>query len=56
MADTIKSVDVPEVHGMVVVNPDGSTLGTPIGGATADNQTSGAQKTQPQTIPIRRCP
>lgn len=46
MADTIQSVDVPEVHGIVALNPDGSTLGTPVGGATADNQTDGSQKTQ----------
>lgn len=27
MADTLKSVDRPAVHGMVVVNPDGSSVG-----------------------------
>ena len=35
MADTIKSLDVPGVHGIVALNPDGSTLGAPVGGATA---------------------
>lgn len=46
MADSIKSVDVPSVHGMVALNPDGSAIGTPVGGATSDNQTNGSQKTQ----------
>lgn len=46
MADTIKSVDVPEVHGLVALNPDGTAIGTPVGGATASNQTNGSQKTQ----------
>lgn len=46
MADSIKSVDVPSVHGMVALNPDGSAIGTPVGGATAANQTDGSQKTQ----------
>lgn len=46
MADSIKSVDVPSVHGMVALNPDGTAIGTPVGGATSDNQTNGSQKTQ----------
>lgn len=46
MADTIKSVDVPSIHGLVALNPDGTTLGTPVGGATSANQTNGSQKTQ----------
>lgn len=46
MADSVKSVDIPAVHGMVVVNPDGSAVGAPVGGATASNQTNGSQKTQ----------
>lgn len=28
MSDTIKSVDVPSVHGMVVLNPDGTNIGS----------------------------
>lgn len=46
MADTIKSTDVPSVHGMVVLNADGTALGAPVGGSTASNQTDGSQKTQ----------
>lgn len=46
MPDAIKSVDVPSVHGAVVLNPDGTSIGTPVGGASADNQTNGSQKTQ----------
>lgn len=46
MADSLKSSDVPSVHGLVVVNPDGSAVGAPVGGATATNQTDGSQKTQ----------
>ena len=46
MADSLKSSDVPSVHGLVVVNPDGSAVGAPVGGATAANQTDGSQKTQ----------
>lgn len=46
MADSIKSTDVPSVHGIVALNPDGTAIGTPVGGATSDNQTNGTQKTQ----------
>lgn len=46
MPDAIKSVDVPSVHGAVVLNPDGTSIGTPVGGASASNQTDGSQKTQ----------
>lgn len=46
MADTIKSVDVPAIHGLVALNPDGTAIGTPVGGATSNNQTNGSQKTQ----------
>ena len=46
MADTVKSSDVATVHGLVVLNPDGSAVGAPVGGATAANQTDGSQKTQ----------
>lgn len=46
MADSIKSVDVPSVHGMVALNPDGTAIGTPVGGATSANQTNGSQKSQ----------
>lgn len=46
MADSLKSADVPSVTGMVVVNPDGSAVGAPVGGATSDNQTNGSQKSQ----------
>lgn len=46
MADTIESVDVAGVHGQVALNPDGTAIGTPVGGATASNQTNGSQKTQ----------
>lgn len=46
MADTINSVDLPNVHGMVALNPDGTAIGTPVGGATSANQTNGTQKTQ----------
>lgn len=44
--DTVKSVDVPGVHGGVVLNADGTALGQPVGGATSANQTNGSQKTQ----------
>lgn len=46
MAQTIESTDVADVHGMVVLNPDGTAIGTPVGGATSANQTNGSQKTQ----------
>lgn len=46
MADTIESVDVAGVHGQVALNPDGTAIGTPVGGATSANQTNGSQKTQ----------
>ncbi len=46
MADTIESSDVAGVHGFVALNPDGTAIGTPVGGATSDNQTNGTQKTQ----------
>lgn len=29
MADTLKSTSVPAVHGMVVVNPDGTSINKP---------------------------
>lgn len=38
MADTIESIDVPGVHGLVALNPDGSTFGGTPGGATAAKQ------------------
>lgn len=31
---------------MVALNPDGTAIGTPVGGATSANQTNGTQKTQ----------
>ncbi len=46
MPDAIESVDIAGVHGAIVLNPDGSAIGTPVGGATSDNQTNGSQKTQ----------
>lgn len=46
MADTIESVDIAGVHGQVALNPDGTAIGTPVGGATSANQTNGTQKTQ----------
>lgn len=40
MADAIKSVATPDVHGIVVLNPDGTNIGGSTGGATSENQTS----------------
>ena len=42
----IESSDVPGQPGIVVLNPDGTAVGTPVGGATSANQTNGTQKTQ----------
>jgi len=46
VSQSIKSTDVSTVTGLVVLNPDGTAIGTPVGGATSANQTSGDQKTQ----------
>lgn len=42
----IESTDVPGQPGIVVLNPDGTAVGAPVGGATSANQTNGSQKTQ----------
>lgn len=42
----IESSDVPGQPGVVVLNPDGTAVGAPVGGATSANQTNGTQKTQ----------
>ena len=42
----IESTDVSGQPGIVVLNPDGTAVGAPVGGATASNQTDGSQKTQ----------
>lgn len=42
----IESSDVPGQPGIVVLNPDGTAVGAPVGGATSANQTNGTQKTQ----------
>lgn len=45
MADTLKSSTVPTIHGMVVLNPDGTSIGSGGGGgggdASAANQVTG---------------
>lgn len=42
----IESSDVSGQPGIVVLNPDGTAVGAPVGGATSANQTNGSQKTQ----------
>lgn len=42
----IESTDVAGQPAMAIVNPDGTAVGAPVGGATASNQTDGSQKTQ----------
>lgn len=45
MADSIKSTDIPEVHGMVVVNPDGTSIsGGTVNGVAAYADVNNADK------------
>lgn len=46
MSDSIKSITSPTVHGMVILNPDGTEIGNLSGLATLEQQIDGSQKTQ----------
>lgn len=35
MSQSLRSTEVPDVHGLVVVNPDGTNIGSASGGSTS---------------------